>query len=345
MSQMKIHKSQLAGLPVFPNDPIDLQSIIEIVVSSALFFICLFLFLMWNEVPVKVFEVNTESLEEDGKFGCNLKISIPMTTHQEFIEDSIHPNGGLGISFFKDTIHKSIYIPYGEKLYLDSLRNEFDVRFPLSTNKFYSYSVQSMPSALFLCPTRDSLTKLWYMRSGKNSKGLWQETYRYLETEATIWQRRHWFDDIIKLTPLPLETPKWSRLEDISQSYIELHLNSVTIESFIIKMDFAGVTEFSIINPKPDIMTMSGIEYSDSAKIALIKKHGLRFHAKFKELENRQQIRLFLVTAIMSGLLITFLVYVILAYFKIRRHFKFKHLIASQESTSIENVDKNESEK
>ena len=50
----------------------------------------------------------------------------------------------------------------------------------------------------------------------------------------------------------------------------------------------------------------------------MIRHNGLRFHAKFRELENMQQIRVFFVTAIMSGFVTIFIVFII--YLPIRAH-------------------------
>ena len=82
---------------------------------------------------------------------------------------------------------------------------------------------------------------------------------------------------------------------------------------------------------------MSSIEFRDPAKLFKIRAHGLRFHAKFTELENRQTIRLFGVTAIMSGLLIIFITFVILLFFKLRRGSKGNS--DDKENKAVEEVD------
>ena len=100
--------------------------------------------------------------------------------------------------------------------------------------------------------------------------------------------------------------PSWFRLEDISQVYYDLKLESLTVDSIILKFEFVGATDFSIMKPQPDKITMSSIEFSDPQKILDIKLNGLKFHAKFKELENKQYIRVFFVTTILGGLLLIF---------------------------------------
>lgn len=97
----------------------------------------------------------------------------------------------------------------------------------------------------------------------------------------------------------PLISPKWYSMFDISQSYFDIALTSVSIDSVILKFDFVGATDFSEMNPKPDFIDMSSVSFSNPQKIEQIKKTGLVFHAHFKEKDGVQTIRLFAVTALM----------------------------------------------
>lgn len=110
--------------------------------------------------------------------------------------------------------------------------------------------------------------------------------------------------------------PGWFALEDISQSYYRFEIRSKTIDTIRLEINFVGSTVFSQIVPEPDDITMNTIVYHDSEKIEQIKQHGLFFHVKFVELENRQTIRLFFLTAIMSGLFTIFIGFLVLASYK-----------------------------
>ena len=127
----------------------------------------------------------------------------------------------------------------------------------------------------------------------------------------------------------PMTTPRWGRLEDISQSYVNLKLNSCTIDSIQLTIDFVGVTEFSRMNPEPDIVNMNSIVFTDPVKLYKIRNHGLQFHAKFVELQNFQQIRVFSVTAIMSAFVLGFVVFIINAYFKLRKRYLLGQVLSS----------------
>ncbi len=73
-------------------------------------------------------------------------------------------------------------------------------------------------------------------------------------------------------------------------------LNSLTI-------DYIAPAEFSeIITPEPDEKTISSIRYTDKNKLGQIAKDGLRFHVKFPDMENIQNIRIFMLTALLTGL-------------------------------------------
>ena len=97
--------------------------------------------------------------------------------------------------------------------------------------------------------------------------------------------------------------------KDISQSdyhfRVRLPQHSDSCE---VKFDFSGATDFSSMHPEPDIKTMTGFSYTDQRKIKQLSKDGLWFHAKFYQLENLQNVRLFFLTTvlgIMLGLLLS----------------------------------------
>lgn len=133
----------------------------------------------------------------------------------------------------------------------------------------------------------------------------------------------------------PMEAPSWLRLEDISQAYVDLKINSFTVDSIVLCMDFVGVTDFSNMEPSPDSIGMSKIIFSDPIKIFKIRADGLKFHAKFRELENIQEIRVFTVTTVMSAFTLALVIFVISAFLKIRNKLKRK---LEQEKASVKTI-------
>ena len=113
-------------------------------------------------------------------------------------------------------------------------------------------------------------------------------------------------------------------MKDISQSNYHFDLVSSSIDSINFVIDFGNVCEFSNMDPMPDIITKNSIEFTDQWKILQIKNNGLDFHVKFVELENLQGIRLFIIQAVISGLIVILITFLIISSYKVFRR-KKKH--------------------
>ena len=67
--------------------------------------------------------------------------------------------------------------------------------------------------------------------------------------------------------------------------------------------DYSGPADFSNhIVPEPDEITLSSIRYTDSLKIQEIGRNGLRFHVNLPDMENKQESRIFILSAIVTAL-------------------------------------------
>lgn len=126
---------------------------------------------------------------------------------------------------------------------------------------------------------------------------------------------------------LPVESPGISDLFDISQGWYEIHYNTATIDSVGLIIDFVGATQFFPMKIEPDEIGSNYIKFSNTDKLLQIKKEGLTFYAQFKEMENTQMIRNFALTAIISGLFIVLLTFLIIGLYRalrtIKRHHKY----------------------
>lgn len=96
--------------------------------------------------------------------------------------------------------------------------------------------------------------------------------------------------------------------EDVSKS-VEIVRFPVATARFVksLTIDYRCPTEFGYLNPEPDERTISSIRYYDEDKIYKIAWDGLKFHAKFPDMENVQEIRLFALTTIVTLLITAFL--------------------------------------
>lgn len=83
------------------------------------------------------------------------------------------------------------------------------------------------------------------------------------------------------------------------------------------KIDFMGPVELLPMNPEPDVVSMTGFEFSDSLKLRQIMHDGLAFHARFPQTESLQSARIFFLTVIIS-LLFTWLCTLIYRIFRKR---------------------------
>ena len=100
---------------------------------------------------------------------------------------------------------------------------------------------------------------------------------------------------------LSLTKPDLCSLFDISQSYFRFTINiPAEIEGAELLFDFGGATEFSNIFPEPDVVSMSTLKYTDLNKIKYIGEQGLWLHAKFKQMENIQILRMFVMTTLLG---------------------------------------------
>ena len=132
----------------------------------------------------------------------------------------------------------------------------------------------------------------------------------------------NWRYDNDYLRVFPTEPPTLIDPFDISQARYNIEFKSTTIDSLFIKFDFHTATDFYTFDIKPDETGSNFIIFSDPQKIKHIKMKGLTFYANFKELENIQMIRVFSITALLSGLLIILLTFLILGIYRSAKAFR-----------------------
>lgn len=213
---------------------------------------------------------------------------------------------GNNISLFRYNPFYEIYGWDG----LHNLRNNLKIDTLIGYKKNKTFGIQ------YSTYSKDSMAMINYY-STKNREG-----YTNYGISCGIPKVTVWFLPWKQYINTMISVPNWFTLEDISQQYYKIQLKSEKIDSISLRIDFCGVTEFSHMIPEPDERGMSYIVFSDTKKINRILTNGLEFHASFKELSNMQQIRLFLLTSIMAGIVIIIVVFFILGFYKFFRTFK-----------------------
>ena len=296
----------------------------------------IYLFTIWHNVPERNIMISVDkglrndSCHKDStlRISAGVRLEIPMTNR------NINYDGGLRttLSLKKDSVdineyHKPIHYKVNEK--------------SLNSDIYDTIKTIQLPENLYLA---DSLIKyinhldinrknsliyfsLYYNRGPwgvrKPSQKLYDPvvndendtTHSFRETH---FHSKYFVDKVVynledhqsnlycTSEGEVLGRPVWYRLEDISQSYYNIRFNSISMDSLSLEIDFKGAVDFSNMIPKPDEVGMGNIKFFNQDKIRQIEMNGLRFHAKFRELENMQTIRLFAVTTILGGILIIF---------------------------------------
>ena len=116
---------------------------------------------------------------------------------------------------------------------------------------------------------------------------------------------------------------------DISQECIFLNIDS-NIDYIKLGISCYGPVEFSAMIPSPDSIYMDRIVFEDQDKISKIKSSGLKFHTKYVQLDNLQNMRSFMITTFLS-LFITLFCTLSFKYIKLRikvakRYIRYKSL-------------------
>ena len=213
---------------------------------------------------------------------------------------------GNNVSFFR-------YNPFYEIYGWDEPHNS---RKDLSIDTIRGYKEYKTFAIRYGTHSKDSIAIINYLSTNKRND------YGNINLNCGIPKVAVWFLPWKQYVNTMISVPNWFTLEDISQQYYKIQLKSEKIDSISLRIDFCGVTEFSHMIPEPDERGMSYIVFSDTKKINRILINGLEFHASFKELSNMQQIRLFLLTSIMAGIVIIIVVFFIIGFYKFFRTFK-----------------------
>ncbi len=108
----------------------------------------------------------------------------------------------------------------------------------------------------------------------------------------------------------------WLTPYDISQCKYFITLSTSTIDSIRLNVNFKGAVNVwpSVV---PDKQVGSSLIYEDQLKILQMRTDGLTVFVESKELANKQSIRLFVLSAIFSGLVIIIITFVIIALHRI----------------------------
>ena len=140
----------------YPDEPIRIQSIVEIIIYILIFSLCLYLYNKWYEIPQKEVNIRVENLgiKDSNRITnkyCNVYYVLPMTKNHRLIDERIDRYGEekakatLRASFYYDNRPNFHRFLRPGKAIIDSIRNdysketfdEFEFKTEETTLRFY----------------------------------------------------------------------------------------------------------------------------------------------------------------------------------------------------------------
>lgn len=201
----------------------------------------------------------------------------------------------------------------GEREYklIDSIRSVFSVHFSESKLPRTYYDVDDIDT-LTIYNTKVATAYGHYVSNvGQKISAIKMHTYNHIDTITGL--ESYGARTYVALTDSGENRPVFiptspdltksslTSLYDVSQSYFHFIVDVPdSCSGTILSFDFGGATDFSNIYPTPDAFSMSGFCFTDLEKIRIISETGLWFHARFKQMENIQIIRMFVLTTLFA---------------------------------------------
>lgn len=309
----------------YPEKP-QLISILEFIVYMAIFIACFAIYVNWNKIPERRIYLEVEDLSTEKKHDVNLELKF---NHSQALNPPDFEHGkdidaGLLGQFYvprKSEREASTYINVHCSNTVEEIQRTKNSFYKIMESQGYMVNDEH----LFYIAIGNELDKL----IGNEKIELVQPPQSSLayvwrdQSSVTAWGRFH-FNCISQImsveSPLHgacpgvgitgdsylLGNPKWWWSSDISQSYyhIVLHSETMPCSQINLNIDFLGATDFSMMDPSPDAIGMSSITFTDPDKIYQILCYGIKFHATFPEMQNKQMIRVFALTGVL-GFIIT----------------------------------------
>lgn len=279
--------------------------------------LCLGLFI-WG-IVVLIYINDIPRIRVDARVG-----RVSGVGHAEDIKLQFRINSGL--LFLRDSVLHSnmaatLRIPYSEQSdespVADSIRRIFSGKFDnkqalnrlqgvFDMNVHLDFVSRSISRKLYRITTstqkhilhddESSCTILWGGQSSPNTMDFRQLEGLFPDAEA----------DLVKdarfsfMYPAFCSFPSFTDLWDISQRSYHLQLDADPRQIEELSFDFLGPIELFPMDPVPDEISMSGFVFTDSVKLRRIREKGLLFHARFPQMENLQDVRIFGLTTFVS---------------------------------------------
>lgn len=291
---------------------------IRMIGAMIIFILCMVILVKWNTIPH--IEDEAEILIEKNKDLKNdsLHVSVSVQRTNLSFNSPLCKNIGLSVSMFGG-FERYNYNDVIDNCTMDSLKYYFNQKginentdssnviiyfkgksqlygsnvFELGKYNVSDYLIQKANGNIVFCTPS---------KVKKDSSGVFIEQCGFYLNNSSEPQQQILANLYNSRTRLSNYYINIMRLEDISQCYYKLKIKSLNYafdDINHLKIDFGGATDFSSINPSPDIVTFSGIEYSNKDKIRKILFDGeLKMFCQFHDTNGIQNTRIYLLTTI-----------------------------------------------
>lgn len=139
-------------------------------------------------------------------------------------------------------------------------------------------------------------TLFYYSRLRDSKNGFCRELHLYASRKDNSIPV---FTDV---TGDPFERPNPLIVAEDVSKMVEIIRIPVSSTHFVksLTIDYRCPADFGTLVPEPDEKTMSSIRYTDTLKIQKIAWDGLRYHVRFSDMENIQEVRIFTLTTLIT---------------------------------------------
>ena len=307
-------------------DELSILSVYEIIIYLLILFGCWFLYNRWNEIPVIRQDIQVERLDsiyrDHSKSLAVLEYDIPVSSKfpRDYVvirtKTDLDTKEGMHLWLFNSELDslKQLYLHH----FPDSLPGLVGPLFYVKQTVYrdrqpYDYHKTTMDS---IYRNRLNYQEIYYQygHAGSHTKkpyNTWLEFFSNgVNNQITT-----------KVNYRPLVTPSFFSLRDISQAYYEFRVTSHSVNWVDLNLAFVGAAECTPTMPTgtDDTVEMrpGGIGYK--LKYLQDKEKIVRLHVKYKDQENNQARRIFLVSSVLSGLITIFIAFLIIFIYKVLR--------------------------
>lgn len=316
--------------PIFTTE-LSLMPIYELICYIIIFLFFGFLFFKFHKVPVRDFVITAERIDDNRDYyaqssNLNVEWNFPMSS---IVSDTENGQCYMTCSRTEDSIFHII----------TASNRLIDGNALYDRDEKYSYLIENMETVndnwqtlpayytSITCSSED-----FYVRHANRYSNKGVNNVSNLEYEKTglfidnLKAELYFAGRKAKLTHemagrfsnAPYSRPKLYSLFDISQSYIRCRVKTNTIDHIRLAFYFEGATEVDDVKVAADTIFGSSVIYN--IRNVNETDSEILIYARFKDLENMQSLRLFVVSSLIGGLIMVFVGFlVIYAYRVVRR--------------------------